>query len=58
MQTRSKRREHAFAVRLWSDGDSRQPAWRGRIEDLKTGERRYFTSLPELMEYIHRRIED
>jgi hypothetical protein len=58
MQPRSKRREHAFALRLWAETGARQMAWRGRIEDLKTGERRYFASLSELMEYIHRRIED
>lgn len=56
MQSRSKRREHAFAVRLWADSGTREASWRGRIEDLKTGERRYFASLPELMEYLHRRI--
>ncbi len=57
MQTTPRRREHAFALRLWAESGNGAEAWRGRIDDLQTGERRYFASLCELMEYIHRRIE-
>jgi hypothetical protein len=57
MEERSKRREHAFAIRIWGEGGEIASRWRGRIDDLHTGERRYFGSLSELIEYIHRRIE-
>lgn len=57
MQARPKREEHAFAIRFWAEAGTGSRPWRGRVDDLQTGERRYFASLPELMEYIHRRIE-
>lgn len=57
MQTRSSRREHAFALRIWAEMAGGATSWRGRIDDLQTGERRYFSSLAQLMEYIARRTE-
>jgi hypothetical protein len=50
-------RSHAFVVRLWEerrDIDGAEPAWRGSVEDVRTGARHYFVSLPELSDYLER----
>ena len=48
--------DRVFVVRIWSEQRQIKNIWRGRIEDLSTGERRYFDDLETLMEIISRGI--
>jgi hypothetical protein len=48
-------RSHTFVVRIWEerrDVDDAPTTWRGRVDDVRTGVRRYFTSLEDLMAYV------
>jgi hypothetical protein len=48
-------RSHTFVVRIWHerrDLADALPMWRGRVDDVKSGSRAYFTSLQQLMEYL------
>jgi len=48
-------RSHTFVVRIWQerrDLADAVPMWRGRVDDIKSGSRAYFTSLPQLMDYL------
>ena len=48
-------RSHTFVVRIWEerrDVEDAAPTWRGRVDDVRTGERRYFTRLEDLVAYL------
>jgi hypothetical protein len=48
-------RSHTFVIRIWQerrDLSDAMPIWRGRVDDVRTGSRAYFTSLQQLMEYL------
>jgi hypothetical protein len=48
-------RSHTFVVRIWEerrDVADALPTWRGRVDDVRTGVRRYFTTLDDLVEYL------
>jgi len=48
-------RSHTFVVRIWEerrDVADAVPTWRGRVDDVRTGVRRYFTSLDDLVNYL------
>jgi hypothetical protein len=45
----------SFVVRIWYEGtgsDRRSPVWRGSIEHVGDGQRRYFVNLDEIAHYI------
>lgn len=48
--------DRVFVVRFWSEQQHDSTSWRGRIENLATGERRYFDDLETLMAIIARAI--
>jgi hypothetical protein len=53
-------RSHTFVVRIWQerrDLADAVPMWRGRVDDVKSGSRAYFTSLQQLMDYLIGRAE-
>jgi hypothetical protein len=48
-------RSHTFVVRIWEerrDVADAVPTWRGRVDDVRTGVRRYFTTLEDLVNYL------
>jgi hypothetical protein len=48
-------RSHTFVVRIWEerrDLDNATPTWRGRVDEVRTGSRRYFTTLEDLVTYL------
>ena len=48
-------RSHTFVVRIWEerrDVDDAPTTWRGRVDDVRTGVRRYFTSLEDMVAYL------
>ncbi len=48
-------RSHTFVVRIWEerrDVEDALPTWRGRVDDVRTGVRRYFTKLEDLVAYL------
>ena len=48
-------RSHTFVVRIWEerrDLANATPTWRGRVDEVRTGARRYFTTLEDLMTYL------
>ena len=45
----------SFVVRIWYEGtasESHLPLWRGSIEHVGAGQRRYFVDLDEISRYI------
>lgn len=49
-----------FVVKLWAErraSADAPPVWRGRVDDVRAGTRRYFTSLAQLREYLSDRLE-
>jgi hypothetical protein len=52
---RMDERSYAFVVKLWEerrDIAGAEPAWRGSVEDVRTGARFYFVNLIELSDYL------
>lgn len=48
-------RSHTFVVRIWEerrDLADALPTWRGRVDDVRTGMRRYFTTLEDMVAYL------
>jgi hypothetical protein len=48
-------RSHTFVVRIWEerrDVEDAPTTWRGRVDDVRTGVRRYFTTLEDLVAYM------
>jgi hypothetical protein len=51
--------EHLFVVRIWFEaGANGRSAWRGSVEHVDTGARRYFSALAELDAFILRSTDD
>ena len=50
----AKRIDHVFMVRLWAEtpGESAPPDWRGVVEHAASGQRRYFTSLDDMLTFL------
>jgi hypothetical protein len=49
----ARRIEHLFVVRVWYElGALHDAAWRGSVENMATGARRYFTDYGTLMAFI------
>lgn len=48
-------RSHTFVVRIWEerrDLANATPTWRGRVDEVRTGSRRYFTTLEDLVTFL------
>lgn len=48
-------RSHAFVVKIWEerrDLEGGPPLWRGSVEDVRDGTRRYFGTFPELCAFL------
>jgi hypothetical protein len=48
-------RSHTFVVRIWEerrDLPDALPTWRGRVDEVRTGLRRYFNTLDDLVLYL------
>jgi len=54
-----KRIQHLFLVRLWTETTTVpiREDWHGLVEHVPTGEKRYFTSLADLNEFMNARLE-
>lgn len=51
---------HAFVIRVWLEPreiEDAQPEWRGVIEHIPTGERRYLRNLNDLTSFITSYLE-
>ncbi len=46
-----------FVVRLWWEADGETGEWRGSVEWLSSGQRRYFRSLPEMSSIIAEQLK-
>jgi len=47
--------EHLFVVRIWFEAGAHEgDAWRGSVEHVATGTRRYFAALDELDAFVAR----
>jgi len=44
--------EQVYVVRTWRPNGAPQEVWRGRVEHVSSKQRRFFTSLVELCEFI------
>ncbi len=42
----------SYLLRLWQGGDQEEQAWRASLESVGTGERRAFTSLDDLFNFL------
>ena len=42
----------AYLLRLWRARDGERPGWRASLENVRTGERRGFRSVEELLAFI------
>jgi hypothetical protein len=47
----------AFLLRLWNLGEGKSLSWRASLEDPHTGQQRAFSSLGELLAFLHAYIE-
>jgi hypothetical protein len=48
-------RSFTFVVRIWEerrDLPDALPTWRGRVDEVRTGVRRYFSTLEDLVSYL------
>jgi len=54
-----KRRYASFLVRVWQEpGDEDHAAgWRGSVEHVQTGEKRFFNSMESLLAYLRAMAE-
>jgi hypothetical protein len=46
---------HSFLLRLWRDDET--SSWRVQLEDPHTGERRGFSSMEKMVEFLDHQIE-
>lgn len=50
-------RTYTYVVKIWEerrDMAGAEPTWRGSVEDIQTGTRRYFDALHDLSSYLGR----
>jgi hypothetical protein len=47
----SKRAEHVFMVRIWSE-DADRASWRGSIVHVGSGRRFFFSNIAEVVEFV------
>lgn len=53
----SDRRERVFVIRMWTDGDAVvRGAWRGSIQDVASGRKRYVTAAHEIADFVALRL--
>jgi hypothetical protein len=53
----SDRAERVFLVRLWREADSgASRAWRGSVQDVSLGPKRYITAPQEITEFVTLRL--
>jgi hypothetical protein len=48
-------RSHTFVVRIWEERrelPEALPTWRGRVDEVRTGVRKYFNTLEDLVGYL------
>ena len=62
------RTEHLFVIRMWQEPGAAElpgqpvlavpngPGWRGSAQHVRSGERVYFTQLPDLNEFIRSQL--
>lgn len=57
MSARSGRVEHLFIVRIWHEpGPGGHAPWRGSVEHVGSKERKYFTSLVALTDFLETKV--
>ncbi|HYN88545.1 MAG TPA: hypothetical protein VER55_08435 [Ardenticatenaceae bacterium] len=50
---------HLFTVRIWSEElGSGKAEWRGRVEDARSGETRYFRDWAALIDFLQGNLPD
>jgi hypothetical protein len=51
-------REHlAYLLRLWRVDNGAEAIWRASLQDVRTGERRGFAGLDEVIAYLRRQLD-
>jgi hypothetical protein len=54
----TRRAQHLFVVRMWLEPSRiANASWRGSVEHVPSGQRLYFTSLADLNDFIHWRLQ-
>ena len=48
----------SFVARIWWEKGDAEPIWRGRIQRAASGDRRYFQTTPELLNFVEHYAED
>ena len=48
-----KSTNHAFILRLWREDDENGGIWRGWIQHVGSGEKRYLHSQEEILAFVH-----
>jgi hypothetical protein len=51
-----ERRALTYVLRLWRATNGEPPVWRAALQDLRTGERRGFAGLGEVVRYLEEQI--
>lgn len=54
------RLQHLFVVRIWQEPSEAVPPgrWRGSVEHVPSGQRRYFASLGDLNQFMTNQLTD
>jgi len=61
IMARFEREGHSFVIRLWRENHEEDEAmveWRGWIDHVQSGERRYFRDLSQISLFIERCLND
>jgi RecB family exonuclease len=60
MSALTNRQQHLFIVRTWREPSTvvATSEWRGLVEHVSTGQRRYFTRLEDLDRFILQQMEE
>jgi hypothetical protein len=61
IMARFEREGHSFVIRMWRenhDEDGEMVEWRGWIDHVQSGERRYFRDIPQINDFIQRCLDD
>jgi hypothetical protein len=53
---RDERRALAYVLRLWRVTNGEPAVWRAALQDLRSGERRGFVGLGEVVRYLERQM--
>jgi len=56
---RTTRSEHLFVVRIWQEHEAAgKGRWRGSVDHVTSGQKHYFGTTGDLVEFMMRRLEE